>query len=132
MAGSWIPLWFGNQDDPDEENHVYGTAKVLLALKSLNRADQAGGVKAQKALLALQNLDGGWGGGMHYLDPQESVERSSVEETALALEALIPIANTGGEDFRSAGPGLAARRDRGETASAAQSDRFLLRQALVL
>jgi hypothetical protein len=29
--GSWVPLWFGNQDHPAEENPVYGTAKVLLA-----------------------------------------------------------------------------------------------------
>ncbi len=92
--GSWIPLWFGNQDAPHEENRVYGTAKVLMALKALNRADQAGGVRAQNALLALQNLDGGWGGGILHLEPHETVQRSSVEETALALEALIPLAHT--------------------------------------
>ena len=28
--GSWVPLWFGNQDDPGEENPIYGTARVLL------------------------------------------------------------------------------------------------------
>ncbi|MEZ0263468.1 MAG: prenyltransferase/squalene oxidase repeat-containing protein, partial [Phycisphaerae bacterium] len=29
--GSWLPLWFGNQHAPDDENPTYGTAKVLLA-----------------------------------------------------------------------------------------------------
>ena len=34
--GSWVPLWFGNQHlKRDEENPTYGTAKVLMALKSL-------------------------------------------------------------------------------------------------
>ncbi|MEM7479496.1 MAG: prenyltransferase/squalene oxidase repeat-containing protein, partial [Planctomycetota bacterium] len=27
--GSWLPLWFGNQDRPDEDNPIYGTSKVL-------------------------------------------------------------------------------------------------------
>ena len=25
--GSWVPLWFGNQDHPAEENPLYGTAR---------------------------------------------------------------------------------------------------------
>ena len=29
--GSWLPLWFGNQDREDESNPIYGTAKVLAA-----------------------------------------------------------------------------------------------------
>src|SRR5205807_6954399 len=27
--GSWLPLWFGNQHAPNEENPTYGTARVL-------------------------------------------------------------------------------------------------------
>ena len=30
--GSWVPLWFGNQFAPDDENATYGTARVLTAL----------------------------------------------------------------------------------------------------
>jgi len=30
-AGYWLPLWFGNQDFPDDINPCYGTAKVLHA-----------------------------------------------------------------------------------------------------
>lgn len=33
--GSWVPLWFGNQYHPAEENPVYGTSRVLLAFASL-------------------------------------------------------------------------------------------------
>ena len=32
--GAWIPLWFGNQHHSEEENPVYGTSRVLLALAS--------------------------------------------------------------------------------------------------
>jgi squalene-hopene/tetraprenyl-beta-curcumene cyclase len=30
--GSWIPLWFGNEHTPDENNPVYGTAQVVAYL----------------------------------------------------------------------------------------------------
>ncbi|MFQ6036565.1 MAG: prenyltransferase/squalene oxidase repeat-containing protein, partial [Sedimentisphaerales bacterium] len=30
--GSWVPLWFGNQFAPNQENPLYGTARVLTAL----------------------------------------------------------------------------------------------------
>jgi squalene-hopene/tetraprenyl-beta-curcumene cyclase len=29
--GSWIPLWFGNQHNVNEENRTYGSAKVLMS-----------------------------------------------------------------------------------------------------
>src|SRR4030095_11043093 len=32
--GSWVPLWFGNQFAPNEENPTYGTARVVCALDS--------------------------------------------------------------------------------------------------
>jgi len=37
--GSWVPLWFGNQHHPQEENPVYGTAKVLMAYRDLGLLD---------------------------------------------------------------------------------------------
>ena len=56
--GSWLPLWFGNQDHPEEENPVYGTAKVLMAdIDNQSRRDAAW-------LRANQNGDGGWGSGV--------------------------------------------------------------------
>jgi hypothetical protein len=36
--GSWLPLWFGNQDRPQEENPVFGTSRVLMAYRDAGRA----------------------------------------------------------------------------------------------
>jgi squalene-hopene/tetraprenyl-beta-curcumene cyclase len=77
--GSWVPLWFGNQDHPHEENPVYGTAKVLHAYRDLGRMDAEPARRAARWLTTAQNSDGGWGGGPG---------GGSVEETALAVEAL--------------------------------------------
>ena len=82
--GSWIPLWFGNEHAPDEENPVYGTARVLLGLDAgLVRHDpRADGcrLRAVAWLLSVQNGDGGWGG--------DAGVRSSLEETGVVLSAL--------------------------------------------
>jgi squalene-hopene/tetraprenyl-beta-curcumene cyclase len=59
--GSWTPLWFGNQDRPDEENPIYGTARVLLAYRELDRLDDEAAVRGVRWLIASQNADGGWG-----------------------------------------------------------------------
>lgn len=102
--GSWLPLWFGNQDDAAEDNPIYGTSKVLLALtetrycRSLAIAQEAT-KRGVQFLLSNQNDDGGWGGGpsVPYKIPQtvQSLEiRSSVEETALAIEALLSHGST--------------------------------------
>ncbi len=109
--GSWVPLWFGNQDLDDETNPVYGTARVLVAAQrvGLSAAAQRRGCEF---LLANQNLDGGWGGGCSVTawldsqgietslpastdpngDPTRKVRVvSSIEETALALDALATV-----------------------------------------
>ena len=83
--GSWIPLWFGNQHAPDEDNPTYGTARVLLTLACLDESEYYPEVREPKKravqwLASAQNPDGGWGG-----CPGAP---SSVEETALAVEAL--------------------------------------------
>ena len=83
--GSWPALWFGNQFAPGEENLVYGTSRVLCALKqAVGRAGcESAGRLANPGvdwLLNARNPDGGWGGAVG--------GPSSIEETALALEAL--------------------------------------------
>jgi len=82
--GAWTPLWFGNQDAPDEANPVYGTARVVAALESLAQegVEAAGRMTARGVayLTSAQNDDGGWGGAAGVA--------SSVEETALAVRAL--------------------------------------------
>jgi squalene-hopene/tetraprenyl-beta-curcumene cyclase len=85
--GSWLPLWFGNQHRPDETNPTYGTASVLLALHTHFEKGPPIGKSTQSGiqwLLQNQNADGGWGAG------QDSP--SSIEETALAIEALSTLA----------------------------------------
>jgi squalene-hopene/tetraprenyl-beta-curcumene cyclase len=92
--GSWLPLWFGNQYAPNDENPTYGTARVLAIYRDLAmmrtpepaRHDVA--LKTSEParrgvawLLSVQNADGGWGGAKDV--------PSSLEETALAVEVLL-------------------------------------------
>ena len=92
--GSWVPLWFGNQDHPQEENPVFGTARVLLAYDEMQRAETLPAVRGYRWLESVQQADGGWNGGHVPVaggrpQPTTSQPPSSVEETALAVEALL-------------------------------------------
>jgi squalene-hopene/tetraprenyl-beta-curcumene cyclase len=87
--GTWVPLWFGNQHAVDDENPVYGTARVVVALRELQERgfDVAAEMlrPSEAALVRMQLEDGGWGGG----PPSPGrVMRATVEETGLCLEAL--------------------------------------------
>lgn len=79
--GSWLPLWFGNQRAPEDENPTYGTSRVLAAYRDCGRRESPEAHRGLDWLEANQNADGGWGGG--------SDTPSTVEETSLAVEALI-------------------------------------------
>jgi squalene-hopene/tetraprenyl-beta-curcumene cyclase len=76
--GSWVPLWFGNEAAPGEENPVYGTARVLPALALVQASESLATGRAW--LMAAQNADGGWGGAPGVA--------SSLEETSLAVASL--------------------------------------------
>jgi squalene-hopene/tetraprenyl-beta-curcumene cyclase len=82
--GSWIPLWFGNEHVPDEDNPVYGTARVLEGLRATLVEDLPGAAVCRRRaidyLLRTQNRDGGWGGGPG--------APSTIEETGVVLSAL--------------------------------------------
>jgi squalene-hopene/tetraprenyl-beta-curcumene cyclase len=78
-----VPLWFGNQHHPAEENPVHGTARVLLAYRDLGQMRSEAARRGIDWLAASAFNDGGWGCGV--ADRGES----SVEETALAVEALL-------------------------------------------
>jgi len=79
--GSWLPLWFGNQHTPEEINPTYGTSRVLAAYHNLDKMSVAPAQHGVHWLLSTQNADGGWGGAR--------ATPSSMEETALAVEALL-------------------------------------------
>ncbi len=79
--GSWLPLWFGNQYAPNDENPTYGTARVLAAYRDLDMMNTEPARRGVVYLLGIQNTDGGWGGAAGV--------PSSMEETALAVEILL-------------------------------------------
>lgn len=106
--GAWVPLWFGNQYVLDEENLTYGTSRVLLAwlavcdrewLTNLSELNIRGGIiKATQWLVQAQQSDGSWtGGDRESLQiPYRNLEPGplgSIEETALAIEALAEFCN---------------------------------------
>ena len=85
--GAWVPLWFGNQHVPEDENPVYGTSRVLKMIEPLHKWRQIEPAalahlakKGAAYLLAVQNPDGGWGGAANV--------PSTIEETSLVIEAL--------------------------------------------
>ncbi len=82
--GAWVPLWFGNEHAPGDENPLYGTTHVVIALRELSESGMlpALGPATRGAdwIASAQNEDGGWGG--------VRGTPSSIEETALAIEAL--------------------------------------------
>jgi squalene-hopene/tetraprenyl-beta-curcumene cyclase len=80
---SWIPLWFGNEHTHDEENPVYGTAQVVAYLSGSPALAQQARTFIDSGRLYLkqaQKTDGSWGG--------DAISKSSIEETAVALNAL--------------------------------------------
>jgi len=79
-SGAWLPLWFGNQHHPREENPTYGTSRVLLAYQGSSVQDREEYWRGVRWLVDQQHTDGSWSGTFG-LPP-------SVEETALAVAAL--------------------------------------------
>jgi len=82
--GSFVPLWFGNQQAAAEENPVYGTSRVLAGLVNAESVDPPRVTpmlaRARQWLIGAQNANGSWGAAPGV--------NGSIEETALAIEAL--------------------------------------------
>ena len=82
--GAWVPLWFGNEHARGDENPLYGTAHVVIALRELSGSGMSPALgpatRGAAWIASAQNDDGGWGG--------VRGAPSSVEESALAIEAL--------------------------------------------
>ena len=93
--GSWLPLWFGNQQTNDHTNPVYGTAKVVIYLKdSMDHKWLSENLKQRlkvlidagnRYLISVQNEDGSWGGAKNI--------PGTMEETALAVSSLASAEN---------------------------------------
>ncbi len=84
----WNPLWFGDQDAPDEKAPVYGTATVIDYLMQTHHPEATRLARQQLPfLLSAQNEDGGWGGNKGVV--------SKVTFTSKALSALAHF----GEEF---------------------------------
>lgn len=80
--GEWIPLWFGNEHASGQNNPVYGTAQVLIAMNEIPGASLPAThrERAVKFLLDQRAANGLWGG--------DATCPASIEESAVALEAL--------------------------------------------
>lgn len=91
--GSWLPLWFGNELHPQEANPVYGTSKVLTMYQELRQTHSPQALRAAEWLAKVQHASGGWGAtGNSSPKAKDAVSCCSVEETALAVTALLPYA----------------------------------------
>ena len=98
--GSWLPLWFGHQDDPGEANPVFGTARVLAAYRDLGLGESEQAERAVEFLRGAQNSDGGWGGNKGI--------SSQIEETGLVVESLRSLKNS--HDLRKNGQNWLVRK----------------------
>jgi squalene-hopene/tetraprenyl-beta-curcumene cyclase len=87
VDGAFVPLWFGNQQAPEEENPIFGTARVVKGLLAVARQPRAREVaaRARGYLLRAQGPSGGWGGAPGVAP--------SIEETAVTVAALSGFVN---------------------------------------
>ncbi|MFP4106586.1 MAG: prenyltransferase/squalene oxidase repeat-containing protein [Phycisphaerae bacterium] len=78
--GTWLPLWFGNEHMPDDENWTYGTGRVLTALAESGCGNGEMIRRGAEWLVRTQQARGGWSGGPG--------GPASLEETGVAVDAL--------------------------------------------
>ena len=113
--GAWVPLWFGNEAAPHEENPTYGTARVLPALAAVAALRPEAVSLLERGrdwLLRAQHADGGWGGAPGVTP--------TIEETGLALTALAAVpGDRVAEAVRRGVAWIVERTDGGRTTPAA-------------
>lgn len=151
--GAWVPLWFGHEEDPADENPLYGTARVIPALCELERKGQVnnrgqvknGGPTDFKGQVDITGAREWAFKGQVYIT--EALERaidwlrtrqnpdggwsgaigaaSSVEETGVALEALaVAWEREGGDPGGRAALRAAIERGAGWLVTAVETDRW--------
>ncbi|HEX3599583.1 MAG TPA: prenyltransferase/squalene oxidase repeat-containing protein, partial [Lacipirellulaceae bacterium] len=119
--GSFSSLWFGNEHQANDDNPVMGTAQALAACAELGCLDSNTAQRAAAWMVASQHADGGWGPPRAPVDYSDNERNSnfrswrenetlakfcSVEETAAAVGALVPLAATSPVLERSVSRGL--------------------------
>jgi squalene-hopene/tetraprenyl-beta-curcumene cyclase len=118
--GSFIPQWFGNEYQPADMNPVIGTSEVLIACAELERVKTETARLAAGWLVSAQHSTGGWGppraprdysgaekDGFRAWRANEAMAKlCSVEETALAVNALIPLVDSNHEASLAVSAGL--------------------------
>jgi squalene-hopene/tetraprenyl-beta-curcumene cyclase len=118
--GSFVPQWFGNEQHAQGENLVLGTAHVLMACAELRQLDSDMTLRAARWLSTVQHSGGGWGPPRAPLDYSGAekdgfrawrandalVKFCSVEETSLAVLALLPFAESSQNSARAVSAGL--------------------------
>jgi squalene-hopene/tetraprenyl-beta-curcumene cyclase len=106
--GSFDALQFGNLHFADQRNPVCGTSRVIAACAELDMLQSELAQRAARWLVATQHVGGGWGPPRTHLETSGSFRYGSsswrakdalaqfctVEETALAVDALFPLADT--------------------------------------
>jgi squalene-hopene/tetraprenyl-beta-curcumene cyclase len=99
--GSWWPRWFGNELHPKEANPVIGTAQVLKTLTEMRAGNTDLAQRAITWLTSVQFPSGGWGPVGQPINNEssygkkrdvETESHASIEETSLAIDALLPYA----------------------------------------
>jgi squalene-hopene/tetraprenyl-beta-curcumene cyclase len=119
--GSFSSLWFGNEHHANDDNPVMGTAQALAACADLGCLDSNTAQRAAAWMVASQHADGGWGPPRAPVDYSDNERNSnfrswrenetlakfcSVEETAAAVSALVPLAATSPALERSVSRGV--------------------------
>lgn len=99
--GSWWPRWFGNELHPQEANPVIGTAQVLKTLWEMQAGKTDMAQRAISWLTGVQFPSGAWGPVSQRVTNEswygrkrdiEGESNCSIEETSVAVDALLPFA----------------------------------------
>jgi squalene-hopene/tetraprenyl-beta-curcumene cyclase len=118
--GGFVPVWFGNEHNDDNRNPVCGTALVLRMCGEIGRLEAELAQRAARWLAAAQHANGGWGpprapvdysggekeGNRDWRANEDLAKFCSVEETALALSALYPLAERSSDFSQAVSRGL--------------------------
>jgi len=95
--GAWAAQRAADPFRADRQNLVYGTSRVLAAFRDLGRLDAPAARRAIEWLAGAAHMDGSWGTAIE-AELDHGRRTSHVEETALAVEALLSCGQTPADD----------------------------------